>query len=190
VASVIVTDLVPLRDRGFYQGENLLQSAAQIPANRCIGIMMTIFGSGSMIGGPLSGHLADQYGWQISFWIQVSHTHSNLSTVLTCLPTATGYCFLCYHHNDLLTTFCNPSNSSNIDIRPSFTRLARNTPAHRFDHFPDPWLLVPYFFPQTLVRSNGMGEPPRGCYRIGSLCLVGRSGGEAGRSSRAFEEQT
>ncbi|WWC89697.1 uncharacterized protein L201_004622 [Kwoniella dendrophila CBS 6074] len=54
VSSVIVTDLVPLRDRGFYQG-----------------LMMTIFGTGSMLGGPLSGYLTDKYGWHWSFWVQI-----------------------------------------------------------------------------------------------------------------------
>lgn len=33
--------------------------------------MMTIFGIGSTLGGPLSGYLADHYGWQWSFWVQV-----------------------------------------------------------------------------------------------------------------------
>ncbi|WWC69120.1 uncharacterized protein I206_103056 [Kwoniella pini CBS 10737] len=54
VSSVIVTDLVPLRDRGFYQG-----------------LMMTIFGAGSMLGGPVAGHLTDHYGWHWSFWVQL-----------------------------------------------------------------------------------------------------------------------
>ncbi|CAD6575001.1 MAG: hypothetical protein TREMPRED_001269 [Tremellales sp. Tagirdzhanova-0007] len=54
VSSVIVTDLVSLRDRGFYQG-----------------IMMTIFGGGGMLGGPLAGWLTDRYGWPLSFWLQL-----------------------------------------------------------------------------------------------------------------------
>ncbi|WRT67494.1 uncharacterized protein IL334_004466 [Kwoniella shivajii] len=54
VSSVIVTDLVPLRDRGFYQG-----------------LMMTVFGSGSMLGGPIAGWLTDKYGWHWSFWVQL-----------------------------------------------------------------------------------------------------------------------
>lgn len=33
---------------------------------------MTIFGAGNMVGGPLSGWLADHHGWQFAFWIQVS----------------------------------------------------------------------------------------------------------------------
>jgi MFS family permease len=32
---------------------------------------MTIFGAGSMAGGPVAGLLADTYGWQVSFWVQV-----------------------------------------------------------------------------------------------------------------------
>lgn len=35
------------------------------------GIMMTIFGAGSMIGGPFSGWLSDTYGWRLSFWVQI-----------------------------------------------------------------------------------------------------------------------
>jgi uncharacterized membrane protein (DUF485 family) len=32
--------------------------------------MMTIFGSGSVVGGPLAGWLTDRYGWPLSFWVQ------------------------------------------------------------------------------------------------------------------------
>lgn len=35
------------------------------------GLMMTIFGSGSMLGGPVAGWLTDRFGWHWSFWIQV-----------------------------------------------------------------------------------------------------------------------
>jgi MFS family permease len=38
--------------------------------------MMTIFGTGSMAGGPVAGWLMDTYGWPISFWVQVSDTSS------------------------------------------------------------------------------------------------------------------
>ena len=34
--------------------------------------MMTVFGAGTMIGGPLAGWLSDHHGWQWSFWVQVS----------------------------------------------------------------------------------------------------------------------
>jgi len=71
VSSVIVTDLVPLRDRGLYQG-----------------IMMTIFGTGSMIGGPLSGLIADGWGWQWSFWMQVPIALFCAVIVTTFLPPA------------------------------------------------------------------------------------------------------
>lgn len=33
--------------------------------------MMTIFGLGSTIGGPLSGYLSDRWNWQLSFWVQI-----------------------------------------------------------------------------------------------------------------------
>ncbi|ORX33406.1 multidrug resistance protein fnx1 [Kockovaella imperatae] len=69
VSSVIVTDLVPLRDRGLYQG-----------------LMMTVFGSGSMIGGPVSGWLADKYGWHLSFWLQVPITVFCATIVTMVLP--------------------------------------------------------------------------------------------------------
>ena len=35
---------------------------------------MCVFGTGSMIGGPISGWLADLYGWQWSFWLQLPMT--------------------------------------------------------------------------------------------------------------------
>lgn len=35
---------------------------------------MTVFGAGTMIGGPLAGWLSDHHGWQWSFWVQVSHS--------------------------------------------------------------------------------------------------------------------
>ncbi|WWC60765.1 uncharacterized protein I303_103341 [Kwoniella dejecticola CBS 10117] len=70
VSSVIVTDLVPLRDRGFYQG-----------------LMMTIFGAGSMIGGPIAGYLTDHYGWHWSFWVQLPIVLFCAIIVSTFLPT-------------------------------------------------------------------------------------------------------
>ncbi|WVR08996.1 hypothetical protein IAU60_006056 [Kwoniella sp. DSM 27419] len=69
VSSVICTDLVPLKDRGFYQG-----------------LMMTIFGSGSMLGGPVAGWLADHYGWHWSFWVQLPVTFFCASIVSAFLP--------------------------------------------------------------------------------------------------------
>jgi predicted MFS family arabinose efflux permease len=33
--------------------------------------MMTIFGLGSSLGGPLSGYLSDVWDWRLSFWVQV-----------------------------------------------------------------------------------------------------------------------
>ncbi|ODN74574.1 hypothetical protein L202_06936 [Cryptococcus amylolentus CBS 6039] len=69
VSSVIVTDLVPLRDRGFYQG-----------------LMMTVFGSGSMLGGPVAGWLTDKVGWEWAFWVQLPVTVFCCIIVVTFLP--------------------------------------------------------------------------------------------------------
>ena len=32
---------------------------------------MTIFGAGSLLGGPIAGWLIDTYGWPLSFWVQL-----------------------------------------------------------------------------------------------------------------------
>ncbi|KAF7314989.1 MFS general substrate transporter [Mycena indigotica] len=53
VGSVIVSDVVPLKSRGLYQGfANLL------------------FGLGGAVGGPLGGYLGDTIGWRAAFLIQ------------------------------------------------------------------------------------------------------------------------
>ena len=85
VSSVITTDLVPLRDRGYYQGMYGIHNG------RCDlipGIMMTIFGLGSMAGGPLSGLIADSIGWQYAFWIQVPIAALCIVIVAAFLPQA------------------------------------------------------------------------------------------------------
>ena len=43
---------------------------------------MSVFGTGSMIGGPMSGYLADKYGWHLSFWLQVSALDSQCNQIL------------------------------------------------------------------------------------------------------------
>ncbi|KAF8735581.1 hypothetical protein AX14_001833 [Amanita brunnescens Koide BX004] len=50
----IMSDVVPLRDRGTWQG-----------------VLGVIFASGSAIGAPLGGFLADNIGWRWAFLIQV-----------------------------------------------------------------------------------------------------------------------
>lgn len=51
---VILSDLIPVRQRGIYQG-----------------IMNLVFGSGSALGAPLGGLLSDAFGWRFAFWVQV-----------------------------------------------------------------------------------------------------------------------
>ncbi|KAI9330020.1 major facilitator superfamily domain-containing protein [Zopfochytrium polystomum] len=52
--SIIMTDLVPLRDRGRFQGYG-----------------NAVFGSASMVGAPLGGWLADNVGWRWAFWVNL-----------------------------------------------------------------------------------------------------------------------
>ncbi|KZO93226.1 MFS general substrate transporter [Calocera viscosa TUFC12733] len=53
VSSIVVTDLIPLKQRGLYQG--------------CANIL---FGAGAGLGGPLGGFLNDRLGWRWAFLIQ------------------------------------------------------------------------------------------------------------------------
>ncbi|KAL7410721.1 MFS general substrate transporter [Mrakia frigida] len=54
VSSVVLSDVVPLRSRGLWQG--------------CLNVL---FGAGSGIGGPLGGYLSDTLGWRSAFIIQI-----------------------------------------------------------------------------------------------------------------------
>jgi MFS family permease len=51
---VIMSDLVPLKRRGLYQG-----------------IINLIFGLGTSIGGPAGGLITDIWGWRFAFGIQI-----------------------------------------------------------------------------------------------------------------------
>ncbi|KAJ8090740.1 hypothetical protein PM082_018306 [Marasmius tenuissimus] len=53
VVSIIMSDVVPLRSRGTWQG-----------------VLNIIFSSGSMVGAPLGGYLTDTIGWRWAFLIQ------------------------------------------------------------------------------------------------------------------------
>ncbi|KAI0254310.1 vacuolar amino acid permease [Lactifluus subvellereus] len=54
LASVAVTDLIPLKQRGLYQG-----------------IANIMFGLGAGIGGPLGGWMNDTFGWRSAFLFQI-----------------------------------------------------------------------------------------------------------------------
>lgn len=54
MSSVVTSDLVPLRQRGTYQG-----------------LGNVVFAFGAAIGGPLGGYLGDNIGWRYGFLIQV-----------------------------------------------------------------------------------------------------------------------
>ncbi|KAE9410275.1 vacuolar amino acid permease [Gymnopus androsaceus JB14] len=53
VSSIVVTDLIPLKQRGLYQG-----------------MANILFGLGAGIGGPLGGWINDLFGWQAAFLFQ------------------------------------------------------------------------------------------------------------------------
>lgn len=52
--SIILTDLVSIRQRGAYQG-----------------ITSIIFGTGAGLGGPIGGLLNDRFNWRFCFYLQV-----------------------------------------------------------------------------------------------------------------------
>ncbi|KAH9951778.1 vacuolar amino acid permease [Amylocystis lapponica] len=54
VSSIAVTDLIPLRQRGLYQGMTNI-----------------LFGLGAGLGGPLGGWLNDSFGWRSAFLLQM-----------------------------------------------------------------------------------------------------------------------
>jgi len=54
VSSVAVTDLIPLKQRGLYQG-----------------MANILFGLGAGLGGPLGGWLNDSFGWRSAFLVQI-----------------------------------------------------------------------------------------------------------------------
>ncbi|KAK0468038.1 vacuolar amino acid permease [Desarmillaria tabescens] len=53
VSSIVVTDLIPLKQRGLYQG-----------------MANILFGLGAGIGGPLGGWINDVFGWEAAFYFQ------------------------------------------------------------------------------------------------------------------------
>ncbi|KAJ5570101.1 uncharacterized protein N7459_009531 [Penicillium hispanicum] len=54
VASILLSDMVPLRDRGVWQG-----------------LVNLVYATGSAVGAPLGGILADSIGWRWAFIVQV-----------------------------------------------------------------------------------------------------------------------
>ncbi|KAG8716677.1 hypothetical protein FRC09_015379 [Ceratobasidium sp. 395] len=54
VSSIVMTDLIPLKQRGLYQG-----------------LANIVFGLGTGIGGPLGGWINDTFGWRFAFLVQI-----------------------------------------------------------------------------------------------------------------------
>ncbi|KAI5121636.1 hypothetical protein M0805_001164 [Coniferiporia weirii] len=68
VVTILVSDIVPLRSRGTWQG-----------------ILNLIFATGSAVGAPLGGILADGIGWRWAFLVQVPFTSLAFLIVLFAL---------------------------------------------------------------------------------------------------------
>lgn len=66
VGVVILSDLIPVRKRGIYQG-----------------IMNLVFGTGSALGAPLGGLISDALGWRFAFAVQVPVIFISLFMVKT-----------------------------------------------------------------------------------------------------------
>ncbi|KAG7531600.1 hypothetical protein FFLO_04259 [Filobasidium floriforme] len=72
VSAVITTDLVSLRERGFYQ----------VP-------LMIVFGLGASVGGPVSGWIADRFSWPWAFYVQLPFLLLSISVICVYLPVST-----------------------------------------------------------------------------------------------------
>ncbi|CDR41966.1 CYFA0S08e02080g1_1 [Cyberlindnera fabianii] len=66
LSSIVVSDLVPLRERSTYNGFANL-----------------VYGCGQVVGAPLGGYLADTVGWRFAFWIQCPITLISLLVIYT-----------------------------------------------------------------------------------------------------------
>lgn len=53
VSSIAVTDLIPLQQRGMYQG-----------------VANVLYGVGAGLGGPVGGWINDKFGWRMAFYVQ------------------------------------------------------------------------------------------------------------------------
>ncbi|KAF6762869.1 vacuolar amino acid permease [Ephemerocybe angulata] len=53
VSSIAVTDLIPLQQRGLYQG-----------------VANVLYGVGAGMGGPVGGYINDKFGWRVAFYVQ------------------------------------------------------------------------------------------------------------------------
>lgn len=66
VSSVAVTDLIPLEQRGIYQG-----------------IANVLYGLGAAVGGPVGGWINDHFGWRWAFFVQAPFFAFSMIVVAT-----------------------------------------------------------------------------------------------------------
>ena len=154
---------------------------------------MTVFGAGTLIGGPLAGWLSDHHGWQWSFWVQVSHVPNPPTDIseylrLNAEPLAPDNLLHSDHNHPLPSPIANPPNSPDAPLRPPFARLARNSLIDRISNHINPRIFVPYFLPHPLVLALRMG--PLGGFGIGFWVVCGRRKKGWGRSCCQPKEST
>jgi hypothetical protein len=88
VASVLVADLFPPADRGFYQG-----------------LSFAVFGAGMGLGGPIGGALTQVFGWRAAFYglfhsFSVSRDSAAANRILTNTSVSHSSATRRYHGSD------------------------------------------------------------------------------------------
>lgn len=92
VASIVCTDLIPLKSRGLYQGLGnmwvfLISDVHNVSMLNTCNDLRSIYGLGAGLGGPLGGFINDRLGWRWAFLCQVRgrSRHSGVAEELTFL---------------------------------------------------------------------------------------------------------
>ncbi|KAL0958454.1 hypothetical protein HGRIS_000596 [Hohenbuehelia grisea] len=70
IVSIIMSDIVPLRSRGTWQGRIREKYMSKSAYHNIKGVLNIVFATGSATGAPLGGFLADSIGWRWAFLIQ------------------------------------------------------------------------------------------------------------------------
>ncbi|KAJ6509977.1 vacuolar amino acid permease [Mycena vitilis] len=68
VSTIVVTDLIPLKQRGLYQGVQNMRVLSNRPSFSLTSTRL--FGLGAGIGGPFGGWINDVFGWRSAFYFQ------------------------------------------------------------------------------------------------------------------------
>ncbi|EFX05169.1 major facilitator superfamily transporter multidrug resistance [Grosmannia clavigera kw1407] len=75
LVSILLTDIVPLEDRGLWQG-----------------LLNIVYAAGAGAGGPIGGAFAEStWGWRVSFFVQIPFSILAFVAVSLVLPSSAGY---------------------------------------------------------------------------------------------------